>query len=134
MCKQLKSLFFKLAVFVAALAAAVGLGACGGQSDMHQAKQVIQHTNRETFLSVVHKQYPGLAGSRALDNAMVHTAHLVCQKMDEGFTANDIVNVVLSNVDSIHEAKQEGFIIGAGVAAWCPQYSDDFQNLNSPTA
>lgn len=119
---RFKYFVVRVVLIVTALAGAVGLGACG--NDMQQTK-------REVFLSVVHHKYPDTRNRPALDNAIVRLSHNVCRAMDNGSTAQDIVNAVVTNVSTPSQAREYGYIIGAGVQTWCPRYSDDFLNLGS---
>lgn len=101
---------------VAAFAAAVGLGACG--HDMQQTK-------REVFLSVIHHQYKDTRNAK-MDNAMVSLAHDVCGALNRGATANDVISSVVMSAGSAAQAREFGFIIGAGVKVYCPKYTKDF--------
>ncbi len=50
----------------------------------------------------------------------IEAGHLVCVKLDNGVSANDVVNDVLNS--SSMPAYHSGFFVGASIDAYCPRH------------
>lgn len=67
------------------------------------------------------------------DETLLTTGYSVCTDLDDGYTVTDIVFEILSSPDfdsSDSDAVQYvGLILGASVAAFCPEYSWQIEDL-----
>lgn len=114
---------------------AVGLTACGGTNDSqpeHTATaspSMPQSSGNDVFCQTVfdNTDWPN---THDVCNALISFAHTTCTSLDHGATFTDLVRAVMSEYDpsmgwSQHEwATNYGFVIGAGIATYCPQHKD----------
>lgn len=57
------------------------------------------------------------------DDGLIGVAHSSCDALDAGATLMDMTNAV---INAEFDVIQAGTILGAGVAAYCPEHSDVF--------
>ncbi|AUH68487.1 MULTISPECIES: DUF732 domain-containing protein [Gordonia] len=77
------------------------------------------------FLQVVAEE--GITGQQAID-----TAHAICDALDAGNTPEAVALVVLDGFDG--DTDQAGALLGAGIQAYCPQYSDAMGSIGGDPA
>lgn len=65
----------------------------------------------------------GISTSGRTD-ALIQAGHAVCQALSEGSSPKEVVvGLTLGNDDvDLHEAE---YVVGAAIAAYCPQYKSD---------
>lgn len=73
------------------------------------------------FLSVVRDEYPEL--NSVADHDLVQIAKDACTMLDNGGGIDDLFNV-FGNSGNDDVDGTMAFIIGAGIVAYCPEYSD----------
>lgn len=82
-------------------------------------------TKRALFLEVVYDEYPYMRGS---DKDLVSYAKSVCTLFDAGGTWDDVITIIVENSNDDEDAAEFiGFVAGAGVAVFCPEYSDELE-------
>lgn len=112
---RVKVLVFKVATALAVLGAAVGLGACGTTT-------VKPMSDRQLFLYTVHQQYPHLGVS---DQTLVRLAKASCKLLQSGMSGDELIRLSMASVHDNATARRVGYVIGAGVATYCPKYKDE---------
>lgn len=81
--------------------------------------------NREDiFWSVVQDEM----GNRYSRQAVLDVAKSACKTLRNGGTFADIMGALAATSNDSQFLNDAGFVIGAGVAAFCPEYMDDLQN------
>ncbi|MGO3325354.1 DUF732 domain-containing protein [Gordonia sp. (in: high G+C Gram-positive bacteria)] len=64
------------------------------------------------------------------NSASIEAAHAVCDALDAGAT---IVQVISASVEG-YGSSDGAYVAGAGIAAYCPQYSDELKSLGGDPA
>lgn len=87
----------------------------------------------DLFLTLVRAKYPGL--NSVPDYLIVGLALESCNLFEQGETAEDIARFVaadaVANDRSIEFVRAVGGVVGAGTAAFCPEYGDQVRGLDS---
>lgn len=78
-------------------------------------------TNEELFILTLEKEYGPLTTRQ--EKQVIDLAYDVCVSFDT-VGVNRTLRAYLSQVSTRQEAKTLGFIIGAGTAAFCPEYGN----------
>jgi hypothetical protein len=81
------------------------------------------------FLRVVRDEYPDLKAVG--DDALIQIAKDACTMLDNGANTEDLFNV-FGNSGNDDVDVTMAFIIGAGIGAYCPEYTDRISS-GSPT-
>lgn len=120
-----------VAVTIAALAA-IPLAACGTDgtpavADFAATSNVVTPSPDPTdidaiFLQVVAEH--GLHGQSAID-----AAKATCEALNAGVTPEQVALIALDSFDG--DIDKAGALLGAGVEAYCPEYSDALANIGS---
>lgn len=97
----------------AAVVAAVGLGACGHDT---------QQTKREVYLNIVHNRFPQTNNPR-WNHTLVSNAHIVCKALNRGVSGQQIRDTFVAYAANQSQAALFGYVVGAGVKVYCPQYT-----------
>ena len=79
----------------------------------------------DLFLAVIGDEIPG-AGA-----AHVKVAKAACEALDDGATLPQLILVGL-DTDSGLEPEQLGFLLGAGIVAYCPEHQDLIPESGDP--
>lgn len=79
-------------------------------------------TTDDVFLTVIGDEVPG-AGQQHID-----LAHTVCDALEAGNSVRSVV-VTMIEAGGPLTAKQKGAILGAGVTAYCPDYTDELDEF-----
>lgn len=82
--------------------------------------------NRDLYLQVVRDEYPSL--ENVDDQALVDFAVAACDAFEAGATAEQVVSTVAGGAMA---PSQGGFLLGAGIQAYCPEYSDELLDLGA---
>jgi hypothetical protein len=56
----------------------------------------------------------------------VEAGHMVCQKLDQGLSVNEVASDVLNS--SSMPAYHSGYFVGAAIEVYCPQYEPEEQS------
>ena len=78
-------------------------------------------SSEDTYYSVIETRFPGIPRSTA-----VNLGRSICSSLDSGASIIRVGEVAVSNGFSYSDA---GFIIGAAIASFCPQYESDARDL-----
>jgi hypothetical protein len=83
----------------------------------------------QVFLDSV-RSYDNYFIATADDNDLIALALTVCDVLYEGYTVSEIIATLASEYsnESDDTYKGLGFIIGAGVAVYCPKYLNELQS------
>lgn len=123
----------KTIALVVALFLGVGLfGGCSSDAQPTATKTVTvaptpKPTKNDLFLKVVRHKYPRLLSNTSNAN-LIRLAHSVCSAFDAGASWNDIVSMAMSSTSNVRVATALGYVVGAGVATYCPQYTGQIAN------
>lgn len=100
--------------------ASTGSGSVAGVSTSvtHAPTQPSIDYHTRAFLAAVHRG-TDLVPVYGTDKQVVRLGHTVCQALDRGATFSLLLNDALKSGLSPYDG---GFVIGASVAAFCPQY------------
>lgn len=94
-----------------------------------KAKPTVTNSKNQTFLTVVRTEYPDL---KSLSNArLIGVAHATCNALDNGASAEQVIMAIASSADTTSRARELGYVVGAGVAVYCPQYKNEFSSQSS---
>jgi Protein of unknown function (DUF732) len=77
----------------------------------------------DAFVRAFESEYGPL--SSAGQASLIRLGHLVCQKIGEGFSYDDIVDAVNGGLD---DYRTTGFVLGASVVAFCPEYRNTLES------
>lgn len=81
------------------------------------------YTTDEIYVAVVRDQYPYYA-SLYSDAELIKIAGTACQYFDDGGTFEELAYYLVMNIDASEDAFAfMGFVIGSGVASYCPEYA-----------
>lgn len=83
------------------------------------------YSPKEVLIAAVENKYGPLSPRQ--EKSIVDFAQDVCIDFDNIGVRRTLANIV-AQVTSNKEAKFVGFIIGAGTAAFCPEYNDELGN------
>ncbi len=76
----------------------------------------------EIYVAAIRNQYPYYA-SLYSDSELINIGKTGCQYFSEGGTFEELAYYLVSTIDADEEAFGfMGFVIGAGVSSYCPQY------------
>lgn len=109
---------------IAAILTGLVLTGCSVDNPVQAPEQNI--SKKEQFLSVVRDEYPRL--NNVSDKVIVRFAKSSCRVLDEGATIEELFLIVAS---SDIPPKVGGFIIGAGIVTFCPEYQSLLDNGSS---
>ena len=101
-----------VAVAVAGLAGT--FGAMGNPAVAHA------DTMDNTFIQLL--QNEGISDHTSTAHA-IEAGHMVCQKLDQGLTPNQVADDVLNS--SSMPAYHSGYFVGAAIEIYCPQYEPE---------
>lgn len=112
---------FRVAV-VAALA--LTLTGCGSTSTDEAIPADLPRADRESiFLMVIRDEYP-TDSAGVPDDAFLELADTTCGALDDGVPYLTLLGKV---ADSGLDPQFGGFLIGASVSAFCPEYEDELR-------
>ena len=77
-------------------------------------------TNEEAFIATLEQKYGPLTNSQ--EKKLIDFAYDVCVSF-ETVGVNKTLRYLVSLMESSSEAKLLGYVVGAGTAAFCPEYS-----------
>lgn len=131
-----KELFLRVLLF-AGLSAIVALALAGCSSSASPAPTV---TVTETQAPQVSKEDAFMASLQSSGNVYLENmsradalkiAHNTCDLLNQGYTLYDIVEVLANsgNFTTADEQQAVGYILGAGIQVFCPEYSYQIDNL-----
>ncbi len=81
------------------------------------------YSTDDLYVMAIRDQYPYYA-SLYSDLELINIASSACQYFDEGGTFEELAYYLVMSIDASEDAFGfMGFVIGAGVAAYCPEYS-----------
>ncbi len=84
-------------------------------------------TREGRLLKLVHDEYPDTKGLP--DSTITDVPPAVCDALDSGATVGDILGVITKSADGDAEtARMLGYVVGAGVEIYCPQYSGEIRD------
>lgn len=78
-------------------------------------------SNEDTFYSVIEPRFPTVPRSTA-----VNLGKAICNALDSGVSITDVGQVAANNGISYSDA---GYLVGAAIATFCPEYEDDARAL-----
>jgi serine/threonine-protein kinase len=78
-------------------------------------------SEEDIFYSVIEPRFPGVSRSTA-----VTLGKSVCSALDSGASILDVGQVAVNNGFSYSDA---GYLVGAAIATFCPEYEDDARAL-----
>lgn len=78
-------------------------------------------TNEDVYYALISDRFPGVSRSTAVD-----LGKSICDALDAGASIIDVGEVAVSNGFSYSDA---GYIVGASIGAFCPQYESDARDL-----
>lgn len=96
------------------------LSGCGEEKS-YDSTGSSEASKAEVFLASVEGQYSYLED--VPDSDMIELASVSCEMLDNGGTRNDIVNMILGIDVDDETGEAIAFIIGAGVAVYCPEHT-----------
>lgn len=80
------------------------------------------YTTDEIYVSVIRNEYPYYA-SLYSDSELINIGKTGCQYFAEGGTFEELAYYLVASIDAPEDAFGfMGFVIGSGVAAYCPEY------------
>ncbi len=85
-------------------------------------------TTEEVFVQTLESEYGPMSYTQ--EQKLIKFAKETCQNFDN-YGVDATLNEYSQLVESRQEAKVLGFVIGAGTAAWCPEYSGAFTSGTS---
>ena len=74
-------------------------------------------TVEDLFVDVLEDE--GFSGTKI---EMVDVAHDICGLFDDGVTFEDLLFYANTSIQTVAEAHDFGFFVGASIAAFCPEY------------
>lgn len=125
----------------AVVLALLTVGACGGSGDdliyhsdppktsvgasspspYYDPSSVDPALKRQLFLQTVRSGEYGPQFSSISDDVLVELVQSTCDALDRGATATQLSE---AGINSGFTPQQVGWVLGAGVAAYCPEYND----------
>lgn len=85
-------------------------------------------TGEEVFIQTIENKYGPLTYSQ--EQELISFAKKTCRNFDN-YGVNATLNQYAQEVSSNREAKMLGYVVGAGVATWCPEYANAFTSGTS---
>lgn len=85
-------------------------------------------TDEELFVEVLEDKYGPL--TTAQENKLIKFAKDTCVNFDD-YGVNNTLEQYATIVDTNKEARMLGYVIGVGVATWCPEYANAFTSGTS---
>lgn len=82
------------------------------------------------FLMVVKDEYPQFEGEEA-NQVLIDFANTTCDLLDNGGTVGDVVGLIESGSSSPDEAEMFGYVVGAGMQAFCPEHMEKMEEFFS---
>ncbi len=81
-----------------------------------------QNSDDTTFLAVVRDMTTTLEG--VSDELLIETAHTDCDALTAGNTVVDLERVIVNSGIDLYDG---GIILGAAIAAYCPEFKDQIK-------
>lgn len=105
-------------VFLVGLCLIIGLSACGASPEQEH----------QTTLETQFKDFVASRTAVDPDEAMTYAKDEVCQPLEDG---TPIARVMLHAATDTRFRSQDdaAVVVGAGIAAFCPEFSDDLSRL-----
>lgn len=87
-------------------------------------------TDDEKFISTI-RNYGNTSLDTLSDQDLISLGISTCDLLDSGYTAVDIITYVATEFPNMTSDQAEGFgfVMGAAVAVYCPEYTSDIQAL-----
>lgn len=116
-----------LALCAALGAVAVGCGQAVPPPDQGGPNGDLDRSTREElFVELIHDEFPETEG--VPDATLIDAAQATCDALDDGASMTD---VALEIATSGAPADLSGYIMGAGISAFCPEYQDELDAFTS---
>lgn len=114
--------------YLVGMLVALSLVGCGAPAETTAPDSAPSISKSDLYLNTVRDEYPEL---ESVDDSLLITyAKNTCDLLENGASGTDIFNAVL---ESGIDVEVGAYITGAGVQAYCPEYSDELLDLGSPT-
>lgn len=122
---------YRIVIFTVLFLIGTGfLSACGNDSSNTAPEAAVKTVSPTTlYLQTVRNKYPALNNASNAD--LVGVAKDACTMFAQGATLTDVAQVALSAGFTTDQMGMVGYIVGAGTATYCPQYSDVITGTNS---
>lgn len=128
MKKILVSLACVLAFFVSGCSSLSTPAPSESSSSAPESMQSVpDEVKDEVFLTTIRAEYPEFEG--VPDASLVEFGHNVCKGLDSGLTLDNLFTIAK---ESGFEPEVGGFLIGASIAAYCPEYRPLLDNSTYP--
>lgn len=119
---------------VAAIALTIGIGACTshtgdtGSDSTPSTTQTEEKTTDDMYLDVLDDDgVPNVDSNR--DN-LIEMGKAACTDLDDGQSIEDLADQVVGNLPDGWTYENVGTVIGAGIAAYCPEHQDQIDALD----
>lgn len=98
------------------------LSACGNDSSTTAPKAAVKtESPTSLYLKTVRNEYPVL--NNVSDSSLVGMSKTACTMFAQGDSLADVANLALSAGFTPDQLSMVGYIVGAGTATYCPEYS-----------
>lgn len=111
---------------IAGVVTIISLSGCGNSETDNRNVVVQERSDSDIFVDIVRDNVP--SSSALNDRELVEFGNSICDALDDG---NSLGAIGMVGVQSGMRPQDIGFIIGASVAAFCPEYEDDINNFGS---
>lgn len=95
-----------------------------------QEPEISEDDAEQIFLMVVKGEYPQFEGGEA-NQVLLDFANATCDIFDNGGTVEDVVGLIESVSSSPDEAGMFGYVVGAGMKAFCPENMEKMEEFFS---
>lgn len=86
------------------------------------------YSKEEVFVRVLEKKYGPLTYNQ--EQKLINFVKDTCQNFDR-YGVRATLTEYANSMSNVRNARVLGYVVGAGVAMWCPRYSDVFDSGTS---